>query len=137
VLALFARMCITDGKRPVRSPVFPNIFCCLLIVVALKSRRMHLPDPNTFTFGTAIVNLAIAITAVVRLVLEKNSHRLARRRFTKKIFNWLEQAFQKKLKSVPRETVNYLKIKEVDVIREDLELLALAVLFHDLGHAAF
>ncbi len=35
---------------------------------------MHLPDPSKFTFGTAIVNLAIAITAVIRLILEKKNH---------------------------------------------------------------
>jgi hypothetical protein len=34
---------------------------------------MHLPDPSTFTFGTAIVNLTIALTGIIRLILEKKS----------------------------------------------------------------
>jgi hypothetical protein len=57
---------------------------------------MHLPDPTTFTFGTAIVNLAIAITAVVRLVMEKKSGRLTSKRSdSKKNISWLEQCFKK------------------------------------------
>jgi hypothetical protein len=53
---------------------FAHIFLVELIVCRIKIGNMHLPDPITFTFGTAIVNLAIAITAVIRLILEKKNH---------------------------------------------------------------